>query len=341
MPKVPPGCKLILRPEDDYNHVPDEVSNFNESMYFSVFDAPGRTGGWYRLGNRVNEGHAEMSLCWYLPDGRVAFMASRPQITTNERMDAGGLRFEIVEPLQHHRVTYSGRVCLLERPHEMADPRRAFRENPIVSARMEIEHRAASPCPGGEVVNEDGTPLPIDPEKGFGKAHFDQQMHGEGFFEVDGTRYEVHGAGARDKTWGPRYWQSIEWYRWMHFYVSPSCSFMATVMSKPEGGHGAKGFFFSKGETFEFEGGEISSEWDERGCVRSLDFHTTVAGKDYEIHGDIVSLIPLRNRRQSPDGEILMTRITEAMTEFTCNGEKALGMAEYLDQIVDGRPVGI
>ena len=34
------------------------------------------------------------------------------------------------------------------------------------------------------------------------------------------------------------------------------------------------------------------------------------------------------------------TRIMEAMTEFTCNGERALGMAEYLDQIVDGRPIG-
>ncbi len=30
-------------------------------------------GGWFRIGNRPNEGHAEMSACVYLPDGRVAF----------------------------------------------------------------------------------------------------------------------------------------------------------------------------------------------------------------------------------------------------------------------------
>ena len=341
MPDVPPGCKLLLRPEDDYNHTPDDVSNYNESMYFSVFDADARTGGWYRLGNRVNEGYAEMSLCWYLPDGRVAFMASRPEISSNERMDAGGLSFEIVEPLERHRVRYEGRACLLEHPHEMSDPSRAFRENPIVPVRMDIDHRAASPCPGGEVVKQDGTPLPIDPEKGFGKAHFDQQMFGEGFIEVDGTRQPVRGAGARDKTWGPRYWQSIEWYRWIHFYVSPACSMMATVMSDPESGHGVKGFLFANGTTHELAGGELSSEWDERSHGRSLDFRTTGAGRAYEIHGAVVSLIPLRNRRQSPDGEKLMTRITEGMTEFTCNGQKALGMAEYLDQIVDGRPIGI
>ena len=282
-----------------------------------------------------------MSLCWYLPDGRVAFMASRPKISTNERMDAGGLRFEIVEPLQRHRVTYEGQVCLLERPHEMADPRRAFRENPVVPARMEIEHRTASPCTGGEIVKEDGTALPVDPEKGFAKAHFDQMMHGEGCFEVDGLRVEVRGEGARDKSWGPRSWQSIDWYRWMHFYVSPACSFIATVISKDGGGHGARGLYFSNGEVQEFAGGELSSEWDEHGYVRSLDFRTRVDGHDYEIHGDVRSLIPLRNRRETPDGRMLMTRITEGMTEYTCNGEKALGMAEYLDQIVDGRPVGI
>jgi hypothetical protein len=256
-------------------------------------------------------------------------------------MDAGGLRFEILEPLERHRVTYDGKVCLLERPHEMADPGRAFRENPVVRARMEIEHTAASPCPGGEVVRDDGTPLPIDPEKGFAKAHFDQEMHGTGFFEVDGQRVEVRGEGARDKSWGPRYWQSIDWYRWLHFYVSPDCSMIATVMAKGDGDHGINGLLFSKGETLEFSGGEIASRWDEHGYVESLDFRTSVAGTDYEVHGDVLSLIPLRNRRETPDGRMLTTRITEGMTAYTCNGEPALGMAEYLDQIVEGRPTGI
>jgi hypothetical protein len=195
MASVPPGCKLVLLPEDDYNHAPDAVAHYNESMYFSVFDAAQRSGGWYRLGNRVNEGHAEMSFCWYLPDGRVAFMASRPEITSNERMDAGGLRFEIVEPLERHRVTYQGRcVCSSARTRW---PIRAARSARTRSCRRgsRSSTRAAGPCPGGELVKQDGTPLPLDPEKGFAKAHFDQMMHGEGAFEVDGVRIAVRGAG--------------------------------------------------------------------------------------------------------------------------------------------------
>ena len=53
-----------------------------------------------------------------------------------------------------------------------------------------------------------------------------------------------------------------------------------------------------------------------------------------------MSLVPLRNRRVAPDGEKLVTRISEGMTRWTWNGRTGYGLSEYLDQIVDGRPVG-
>jgi len=61
---------------------------------------------------------------------------------------------------------------------------------------------------------------------------------------------------------------------------------------------------------------------------------------EYEVTGDVISLIPLRNRRKTPDGEQLHTRITEAMTRFECRGHTGIGMSEYLDQVVDGQAVG-
>ena len=39
--------------------------------------------------------------------------------------------------------------------------------------------------------------------------------------------------------------------------------------------------------------------------------------------------------------EVLQTRITDAMTRFTCNGQVGMGMSEYLDQIRNGQPAGI
>ena len=30
--------EIKLEPQDEFNHQPDEASNYNESMYFNVFD---------------------------------------------------------------------------------------------------------------------------------------------------------------------------------------------------------------------------------------------------------------------------------------------------------------
>ena len=233
-------------------------------------------------------------------------------------------------------------MCLLEQPaRDGSIPSTAFRENPIVPMRMEIEHHEArAPAHGGEVVQADGTPLPIDPEKGFGKAHFDQEMHGEGWIDVDGERFDVRGQGARDKTWGPRYWQSIDWYRWMHFHAGDDVQMAATVMND-ERGTRISGLAFDATSVEEFDSGEIDIEWDDDCYHRSFRFETHFRGRNFQIEGRVRALIPLRNRRERPDGSFLHTRISEALTDYTVNGSACIGMSEFLDQIVDGRPSGM
>jgi hypothetical protein len=70
------------------------------------------------------------------------------------------------------------------------------------------------------------------------------------------------------------------------------------------------------------------------------------SGRQWDFRGEVTSLIPLRNRRQDPDGNWLMTRISEGMTKWTItsgehSGREGWGMSEYLDQIIDDKPVGI
>ena len=84
--------RIRLDPADEYLHSLEEASNFNESMYFNVYDPEVGLGGFFRLGNRANEGYAEMTTCLYLPDGRVAFMFDRPRIEHNDAFDAGGFK---------------------------------------------------------------------------------------------------------------------------------------------------------------------------------------------------------------------------------------------------------
>src|SRR5690554_897409 len=196
----------VLEPSDEYTHQPDPVPNYNESMYLNAFDLDAEVGGWFRLGNRVNEGYAEMTVCTYLPGGRVGFMYGRPRIEHNDAMDAGGLRIEVVEPFEHLRITYEGTVCLLDDPGQMADPRTAFRDNPHVECRVDLDVRGCSPMYGGRQVYEDGRELELDPERSFAKAHYEQHTTSTGTIQVGDEVLDISGIGLRDKSWGPRYW---------------------------------------------------------------------------------------------------------------------------------------
>jgi hypothetical protein len=309
-------------------------------MYFSVFDVAQKLGMWCRLGNRPNEGYAERTVCIYLPDGAVAFLAGRPQITHNREMNAGGLRFDIVDPFVHMRVTYAGDVLLLEDPSVMTDPSAAFKHSPRVPAEMDLTFTAASPVLGGKPVNADGSDyVPPDADRSFGRAHFDQFMEGRGHIVVDNHDYTVHGFGDRDHSWGPRFWQSIDWYRWLHVVFGDDLALLCTVMERRLGEREVSGTVFRDGRFEPVIDATIESDWDRQLCQTGMRAHVRTGEREYEIEGTVHSLIPLRNRREL-DGTMRVTRITEAMTHFRLDEREALGMSEYLDQVVDGRPIG-
>ena len=342
MAATPAGYKLRLEPTDEYTHTPDAAQNYNESMYFNMFDPVKKVGGYFRLGNRPNEGYAEMTICIYLPDGRVAFMYGRPRIEHNKEMNAGGLKIEVIEPFKKLRVTYDGKACVLTDPNEMAHPGRAFKNNPSLDCKIELDYDAVSPMFGGQVVKEDGSELEIDPEKSFAKAHYEQHMAAKGRFTVGDETFEVSGHGLRDKSWGPRYWQAIHWYQWCPMNFGADFAMMLSVVAGESGKPREGGMVLKDGKYDLIKECKIDSDWDENWYQTGLRAKVkTESGATYEVTGRVMSLIPLRNRRKTPDGQELNTRITEGMTEYKCNGMTGYGLSEYLDQIVDGKPVSV
>lgn len=338
--------RTVLEPHDEYPHDPDDSPNYNESMYVNAFDLEREVGGWFRLGNRVNEGYAEMTVCLYLPGGRVGFMYQRPKITSNAEMNAGGLRIEVVTPFEELRVSYLGRVVVLDEPGQMSDPRTAFRENPHVDCTVDLTVRGMSPMYGGKPVRADGSELEVDPTKSFAKAHYEQHTRVTGTIAISGDGVdevvELDGYGLRDKSWGPRYWQAIGWYRWLPIMLGPDLAMMLSVIDAGPGQTPRQsGMVLSGGEYHKLVAVEIDSDFDDRGNQTAMRCRArTEHGDEYEVTGEVISLIPLRNRRTSPDGTELTTRITEAMTRYQCNGFTGVGMSEYLDQVVDGWPTG-
>jgi hypothetical protein len=334
------GIRIVLEPEDEFNHEPDPVPNYNESMYFNVFDPQQLVGGWFRMGNRVNEGYAEMSVCLYLPDGRVGFMFGRPKIDTNEVFNAGGMSIEVVTPFEALKVNYEGKVLLLDEPWQMANPKKAFTENPQVPAKVSLDYRGVAPMYGGRPVNADGSDIVTAAEKSFAKAHYEQHVAATGTIEVGDETFQISGFGLRDKSWGPRYWQAISWYRWLPMNFGEDFAMMLSVIDRGGREPRQSGMVLENGEYHEIREVSLDTVWDERWHQTSMTAVAKTDHRTYEITGEVMSLIPLRNRRETPEGEMLHTRITEGMTRFECDGKVGYGLSEYLDQIVDGAPVG-
>lgn len=345
-----PNARLRLSPQDEYPHPIEPVRNFNESMYINLFDHGQRMGGWFRVGNRPNEGHAEMSCCLYFPDGSAGFMFQRPDITGNERIAAGGMAFEVIKPLEHLRVSYDGMICVLKNPQDMANPKQAFANNPIVPCRISIDFHGISPVFGGEKVDEQGQPVAEAPEEAFARAHYEQHMRGTGTITVGGSTGEektwaVEGLGLRDHSWGPRYWQNLYWYRWLPMAFSDDFALNVSIVTMASGKQYVWGMVLRRDAAGNkdyvlVEDASITSTLDEHHQAIAQTIRVRTKEREYVVTGKSLSLLPLRNRRKTDDGRELNTRITEAMTEFHCDGHTGYGMSEYLDQMVDGIPVG-
>jgi len=323
-----------VRPEDDYTHPLGPEPNFNESVYFNFFDRDARRGGFLRIGNRANEGYAELTVIVYEPDGSALFNYKRPAITTNDGWNAGGLSVEVLVPGEKLRTKYDGSVVYLADPRAMHDPGKAFKENPHRRLAIDLVHEGVGPLYGHVGKPGDGNE--------FARAHFEQHMKVSGTLAVDGgAPVELRGHGLRDHSWGPRYWQAPWWYRWLTANFGADFGFVVSIIASRDGGRHYGGMVLRDGAYELIRHATIETEWtgDDQYHVSIRATATTDAGS-YEITGRVLNLIPLRNRRETPEGEQLVTRISEGMTEWSCNEMTGYGLSEYLDQLVDGRPVG-
>jgi hypothetical protein len=327
---------FLLKEQDEYPHPLEEAKNFNESVYWNCFDPKQRMGGWFRLGNRANEGYAELSVCLYLPDGRLAFMYGRPEISNNDRFLAGGLEYEVVEPFARIRTRYQGPVVVMGNPGELLDPSRAFRENPRQHCEIEWELEGISPLHGGEPTSDAVQPLY---GRQFSRGHFNQHTAVRGPLRIGEEEWQLEGFGWRDHSWGPRYWQNIGYHRLLVGSFGNDTGFMFLKITDLDGTTRRHGVLFRDGNYEEIRDLDLMTEWNEDHHQRAVEIAVRAEGRTERIRGEVVSLAPLRNRREE-DGVELCTQITEAMTEWTWNGKRGLGFSEYLDLVRDGETLG-
>jgi hypothetical protein len=329
---------LRMEPADEYMHRPDDSSNFNESVYVNGFDPRTRVGGWMRLGNRVNEGYAELSVMLYLPDGRVAVQFGRPEITSNDAFDAGGLNYGVDDPLSVVHMSYDGEVLLLDDPSVLRDPRTMFKTAPRAPARVHLQATGVSPIHGGEpTAPEHESLMYYGPH--FSQGHFNQHTQVTGTIDVDGESVSIDGFGWRDHSWGPRYWQAIWAYRLFLVTFGPDRALMLLKNMYPDGTSRRFGVLLIDDAYEEVTDLDLSTTWSADHDPESMVLGVRTAQRTALIEGRVLKMSPLRNRRRV-DGELLVSRVAEGFTEFSWDGLTGLGMTEYIERVQDGVAVG-
>ncbi|MFM8412518.1 MAG: hypothetical protein ACKOCT_19875 [Alphaproteobacteria bacterium] len=307
-----------VRPEDDYTHPLGPEENFNESVYFNFFDRSQQRGGFLRIGNRANEGYAEMTVIVYQPDGSALFNYKRPPITSNDGWNAGGLAVEVLVPGERIRTTYEGSAVELPDPRAMQDPGRAFKENPHRRLAIDLVHRGVGPLYGHVGQPGDGND--------FARAHYEQHMAVEGTIRIDdGAPVPISGHGLRDHSWGPRYWQSTPSYRWITCNFGDDAGMLLSIIGDRKGG-----VFHFGDELRQVVDIDLRTEYEPGTKFhRSLEAKVKLDdGSEHVVTGRVKGFIPLRNRRAGTQ-----TYIGEGMTEYLLDGKRVgYGLSEYLDQ---------
>lgn len=328
--------KFIMHPQHELMHRPDDSVNFNESVYTNAFDTAAPVGGWMRLGNRVNEGHAELSVCLYLPDGRIACQFRRPPITSNDRFEAGGLSYEVIEPLHSVSMTYEGDLIIVDDPDALREPQQLFATGPRLPGRVHWVHEAESPIHGGEPADDSVQTMY---GRDFSLGHFNQHSRARGEIRIGDERWQIDGRGWRDHSWGPRYWQAIYFYRLFLANFPNGDGFMLLKITDAAGRVRRQGVLLVDGQYEEILDLDLVTEWTGRQDPQRVSLGVMTARRKTRIDGEILTLAPLRNRRRAGD-EILVSRIAEGFTRFEWNGQQGHGMTEYIERLEDGRLTG-
>ena len=273
-------------------------------------------GGWFRCGNRANEGYAEMTVCLYLPDGRVAFMFKRPEIVEQRRLRrrrhplrGASSPFERLDVSLHRQGRGARRPAPDGRPQEglHREPLRRVRGAHRVHRRVGHVRRRAR-----RAAREAGRGVRQGPLRAAhrrqGHRSASATRSGRSTASACATTRGAPATGRRPGTTaGSPPTSATTSASWAP--ASPAAT--ATAPAAASCGRTASSTSATTSRSRPtWVGDDTYHRGDLAPSLRSGD-------KEWKVTGKVLDLIPLRNRRPDPDGNMLVTRISEGMTEWT------------------------
>lgn len=323
-------------PQDEFPHPPGAERNFNESVYLNAFDLKSGIGGWMRIGNRPNEGYAELSICFYLAGGAIACRFQRVGLIGNSMFSAEGLTMGVRPQSGAVGAQFEGELYLLEDPAVLRDPKNAFSKAKLIRCEFDWQAVGESPIHGGE---------PTSPQqetmygRDFSFGHFNQHVSVAGELLLGDVKTRFQGLGWRDHSWGPRYWQAIYAYRLFLANLGDGYGFMLLKLLDSSGHSRRQGVLMIDGGYEEVTDLDLKIDWDRAGQAALAWIGARTAKRAVIIEAKPITTAPLRNRRKVDQG-FLVSRIRESQTEFRWGERKGLGMMEFIERLENGVAVG-
>ena len=204
--------------------------NFNESMYFNVYDpTPGRR----RLlplrqprqrGQRRDDGLP-------LPARRSGrrSCSSGPRSTTTTRSTPAACGSRWSSPFEQLDVAYDGKVVMLDDPLADGRPEEGLHREPVRRVRGRARlHRRVATCSAASPTSRTRSPARSSPRATTSSSSPARAR------SASATRSgTIDGFGLRDHSWGPRYWQAPWYYRWLTANFGDDFGFMGSRRRPP------------------------------------------------------------------------------------------------------------
>ena len=299
--------RIRMEPQDEYMHALESASNFNESMYFNVYD-PQRAGR--RLPPPRQPGQRGLRRADHVPrtspTAGSRSCSSAPRSRTTTRSMPAAPSFEVITPFEELRTTYDGKVVMLDEPLQMADPAQRVHRQPV----GRVPHRPHTPRRVTDVRRRAGERRRHAAHAGLLRrlrARPLRAAHGghRDTIRIGDEEWAVKGNGLRDHSWGPRFWQAPWYYRWLTANFGDDFGFVVSIVTAQDGKARIGGMVLRDGE---YEHIHSATPRHRPGRATTSYHHRSARPRPptsdtYEISGKVLNLIPLRNRRTTPEGE--------------------------------------
>lgn len=326
--------------EHEYRHTPDDTDAYNESSYYNFASPTTGLIGWLRVAIQANQPAAQATALIFLPTGETLFSFVRDKAVPADALIAGPITFQIVEPHRKQQLSFNGRISVFTDGRALNDPGAALRAAPTEQAAIELSVTGL-----GDSFGASGNTAENVLEESLALGHYEQFIHVSGDIRLGERTVPVDGVGLRDHSWGPRDWAGPVYYRWIIGALDDGSALMLLEVERRDGGRTRRAAIYADGRTQEAELRELSVQWTDDGFCREARCEIAGATGTFELVATAhraEQFVPLRHRRPDENGEELLTRIGYAPYTFrTSDGRQGYGICEVLDQMIDGRPLGM